>query len=98
MRSRRFDLSVTVVCFALLGYFAWHANKGPRGYAYHAGLEQKVAALESEFDAIQQQRVRLEHKVELMRPASIDPDMLDELARQQLEVASPGDLVVFRQN
>jgi cell division protein FtsB len=98
MYSRRFDLSVTAVCFALLGYFAWHANQGPRGYDYHTSLDQKVAVLQQEFDAAQQQRVRLEHKVGLMRPDSIDPDMLDELARQELEVAQPNELILFRNN
>jgi cell division protein FtsB len=96
MRSRRFDLAVTVVCFALLGYFAWHATRGPRGFDYHDGLVAHADELQSEFDAVQKQRVRLEHKVGLMRPDSIDPDMLDELARKELEVAAPGDLVAFR--
>ena len=42
---RRFDLAVTCVCCALLGYFAWHAWKGPRGYPYQHGLEDKLAML-----------------------------------------------------
>ena len=94
MQSRRFDYAVTVVCFALLGYFAWHANRGPRGYAYHDGLVVKEASLMDQFDSIEQQRVRLEHKVGLLRPESIDPDMLDEMARAELEVASPHELIV----
>jgi cell division protein FtsB len=98
MRARRFDLAVTVVCLALLGYFGWHAAEGPRGYDYHDGLAAQAAELQKEFDTVQQERVRLEHKVGLMRPDSIDPDMLDELVREKLEVAAPGDLVAFRDN
>lgn len=96
MQSRRFDFSVSLVCLALLGYFAWHANEGPRGYGYHDSLEAKASLLQDEFDGIQQNRVRLEHKVGLLRPESLDPDMLDEMARASLEVAAPNELVTFR--
>ncbi|WP_373505562.1 septum formation initiator family protein [Aestuariivirga sp.] len=92
---RRFDFVVTCVCCAMLGYFGWHAFEGPRGYPYRDGLERKVAALTQRFETFQQQRVRLEHKVGLLRPESIDPDLLDELARGQLELARPSDVVAF---
>ena len=95
MRSRRFDFAVTVVCLSLLGYFGWHASVGPRGYAFHDRLLETADALQGDFATAQQQRIRLEHKVGLMRPESIDPDMLDELARGQLEVTAPNDLVVL---
>lgn len=96
MQSRRFDLAVSFVCVALLGYFAWHANKGPRGYAFQDGLEARAGDLQSEFDGLQQRRVRLEHKVGLLRPESIDPDMLDEMARSQLEIAAPNEIVSYQ--
>jgi cell division protein FtsB len=92
---RRFDFAVTCVCCALLGYFAWHAWKGPRGFPYQDGLKQDMASLQDKFDTLQQQRVRFEHKVALLRPESIDPDMLEELARGNLELARPSDVVVF---
>ena len=92
---RRFDLIVTCVCCALLGYFAWHAWKGPRGYPYKDGLEAKVALLDAKFQRLKSDRVAFEHKVELLRPESIDPDLLDEMARGQLELAKPTDVVAF---
>jgi cell division protein FtsB len=92
---RRFDLAVTCVCCALLGYFAWHAWKGPRGFPYQARLQAEVDALSGKQDAIATQRQQLEEKVALLRPESIDPDLLDEMARGQLQMARPGDLVVY---
>jgi cell division protein FtsB len=41
------------------------------------------------------ERLRLENKVALLRPESIDPDLLDELARGKLELARPTDVVAF---
>lgn len=92
---RRFDLIVTCVCCAMLGYFGWHAEKGPRGYPYRETLEAKVESLKAKYEGMQTERQRLEGKVSLLRPESIDPDLLDELARGQLELAKPTDVVAF---
>ncbi len=92
---RRFDLIVTLVCCALLGYFAWHAEKGPRGFPYREGLEVKVASLKAKYEGMRQERARMEGKVALLRPESIDPDLLDELARGNLQLAKPTDVVAF---
>ena len=96
MRNRRFDYIVTCVCMALLGYFAWHAWKGQRGYPYRDKLAAEEAALETKYQTIEAQRLALEHRVSLLRPDSIDPDMLDELARGELEMASPSEVVVLQ--
>lgn len=95
MPSRRFDATVTLVCLALLGYFAWHASKGPRGFGFRDGLSAQASVLKGELAEIDSRRLELEHRVSLLRPESIDPDMLDELARSQLEMAGASDVVVI---
>jgi cell division protein FtsB len=92
---RRFDFIVTCVCCALLGYFGWHAYKGPRGFPHRDALVVKVAGLQQKFEALQDQRLKLEGKVTLLRPESIDPDLLDEMVRGNLELAKPTDVVAF---
>ena len=92
---RRFDIIVTCVCCALLGYFAWHGTKGPRGFPYREGLETELAQLTRKHEDLRAQRLQLEDKVTLLRPESIDPDLLDELARGKLELAKPTDVVAF---
>ncbi len=96
MRSRRLDFIVTCVCTALLVYFAWHGSKGPRGYAFRDKLAAEAETLEDKYAAIEKNRLLLENRVTLLRPDSIDPDLLDELARAQLEMAAPGDVVVLQ--
>ena len=95
MRHHRFDLIVSFASLALLAYFAWHANRGPRGFAYHDRLVAQVAQLEERYQKIDTARGKLEHRVSLMRPDSIDPDMLDELARAKLEMTGPNDFVTL---
>lgn len=93
-RFPRLDLAVSAVCLALLGYFAWHAWSGPRGFQFRDSLEQKLAQLQVERDGLSTQRAALEAKVALMRPEHVDPDMLEELARSQLRMVGANDLVI----
>jgi cell division protein FtsB len=95
MIRRKFDLIVTVVCLALLGYFGWHAFYGPRGFAHQEALEASAKDLKARLDLLQAEREKLDRRVSLMRPDSIDPDMLDELARANLDYGKPSDLVIM---
>lgn len=93
-RNTRFALLVSLGCLLVLGYFAWHAWHGPRGYAYSDGLALKLSALEVEVEQIEQKRLALESRVALMRPERVDIDMLEELARSTLGMVRSNDLLV----
>ena len=95
MRISKFDSVVTCACLGLLGFFAWHAQEGPRGFAFHEKLANQSRQLTGELAAIQKQRTGFETRVALLRPESVDPDMLDEMARSTLDVAGPNDLIVL---
>jgi cell division protein FtsB len=93
-RHPRFDFLVSVGCLALLGYFAWHAWYGPRGQGYVASLETELAALQVDLQQSQAQKGKLNDKVVAMRPESIDADLLDELARSELNWVGRDDLII----
>lgn len=97
MGARKFDLIITGVSAALLGYFAWHGYEGPRGFPYRDRLTAEAGRLGDELTAIRAQRETLELRVSHLRPQSIDPDLLDEMARATLGMTRPGELVVLRQ-
>ncbi len=90
----KFDLIVTAACLTLLGYFGWHAFYGPRGFGHRDALVLHQKELQRELDALLTGRKKLEKRVSLMRPDSIDPDLLDELARANLDYGRPTDLVI----
>jgi cell division protein FtsB len=95
MRISKFDSVVTCACLGLLGFFAWHAQEGPRGFEFREKLASQSRQLSDELAAIQKQRTDFETRVALLRPESVDPDMLDEMARSTLDVAGPNDLIVL---
>lgn len=96
MLRHKFDLVVMMVCMALLGYFGWHGYYGPRSFAHRDEIHAKAVQLDEKLAAIRKDSAALEARVQLMRPESIDPDLLDELAREELEYAKPGDLILRR--
>ena len=96
MRVHKFDVAVSCACLVLLGYFGWHAFSGPRGHEHQRRLAEKATALTEKLDASMTERKLLEARVALLRPESLDPDMLDEMARNTLAVARPDELIVIQ--
>jgi cell division protein FtsB len=94
VRVQKFDMIVSLGCCALLGFFAWHAFKGPRGFTYREKLVADAAKLETGLAVVTGRRDEAEVRVKLLRPDSVDPDMLDEMARQTLNLAKPNELIV----
>jgi cell division protein FtsB len=86
-------LALYVMAAGLIGYFGVNAYTGKYGLHAQAALDQEMVALTSELARLKQERIVLEQRVSLLRAESLDPDMLDERARFQLEFAHPRDLV-----
>ena len=86
-------LALYVMAAGLIGYFGVNAYTGKYGLHAQAALDQEMIALTSELARLKQERIVLEQRVSLLRAGSLDPDMLDERARFQLEFAHPRDLV-----
>ena len=80
---------------AYLGYFGFHAMSGSYGLQALAELEGEAKQLASELDALWAERSELDARAALLRPGGIDPDMVDELARRDLNVIAPNELVII---
>jgi cell division protein FtsB len=85
-----------VLALGAAGYFVYHLQIGDHGLTARADLEGRKAVLEGELAGLQDVRGRLERDVALLRPESLDPDMLDERARAILNLAHPDDLIMLK--
>lgn len=94
-RRHRLNLAVSFVCALLLGYFTWYGFEGPRSFSHRDALVHQAEAVEARLAGLQAEQVRLAARVQLIRPESVDPDMLDELARRSLDYAAAGDVIVY---
>lgn len=88
-------ISAQLVLASLVAYFGYHAVEGDRGLNAWWMLSQKIEMAQGTLDALQSQRVALESRVALLRPNSLDPDMLEERARTLLNFGRPDERVIL---
>ena len=88
-------LGLYVLAGLLIGYFGINAYTGNRGLRARQDLDQQIATLMGDIEAAKAEHARWERRVALLKPESIDPDMLDERARALLDSADPRDLVLI---
>ncbi len=82
-----------VFLFLLLAYFVFHSIYGNRGIIAYFSLNSQLEKAYSELDTLKAERVEVEHRVKLLRPESLDKDMLDQEARRILGMALPKEQV-----
>jgi cell division protein FtsB len=80
---------------ALIGYFAFHAYHGNHGIVAKRAFEQEAAKLDRERTEARAEREAWERRIALLRPESLDPDLVEELARRDLFFGQPNELVVL---
>jgi cell division protein FtsB len=94
MRKRNVNFIITKkqllhgILTSVLLYFIFHAIYGNRGILAYYSLSHQIEEAEKELDVVKAETMEIDHKVNSMRPESLDPDMLDEQARKNLGVAS----------
>ena len=79
----------------LIGYFGVNAYSGDRGIKANEDIERQTAALTEELHRLKADHARWQRRIALLRSDKIDPDMLDEEARDLLDYAEPADLVLM---
>lgn len=99
--ERRFIIRqnwVAILGVSLCVYFAYHLIQGERSYARLIGLRQAISRDTAEYNTLLADREKLEHRVEMLRPGSINPDYLEERARYMLgyRTSDDRDVIVKR--
>ena len=86
-------LALYAMAAAMIGYFGINAYTGKYGLNARQDLDQEIIALTSELARLKQERAEGERRVSQLRSDQVDPDILDERVRYQLDYAHPRDLV-----
>jgi cell division protein FtsB len=96
MKPRRtWQMIVSVIGACIVGYFLYHTIEGERGWVTQVRLQNETKAAEETLAKLQKEREALEHRVKLIRPESLDPDLLDEEARKTLNYSKPNEIVII---
>ena len=93
LKSLLTGLALYAVAAMMVGYFGVNAYTGKYGLNARQELDQEIIALTSELARLKRERAEGEQRVSLLRSDRVDPDMLDERVRYQLDYADPRELV-----
>jgi len=93
LKSFLTGLALYTMAAAMVGYFGVNAYTGKYGLNARQELDSEIIALTSELARLKRERADSEQRVSLLRSDRVDPDMLDERARFQLDYDNPRDLV-----
>lgn len=75
-------------------FFGGYAIVGPNGALAYGDIERQLAVRQAQLALLDRQRAQLRNRVALLDPRHADPDLVDELARKDLNVAHPDDMIV----
>lgn len=95
-QGMRTATAVLLISAALTVYFGYFALYGRHGLVVYAKLQREAELRQSDLDRITAERTALERRVNLLKPESIDPDLLEERARDTLGLTGPNELVLPR--
>jgi len=99
-RFKAFLTGVALYAIAamLIGYFGVNAYTGKYGLNAQQELDAEIVTLTADLARLKQERKDAEQRISLLRSDSLDPDMLDERVRAQLDFVDPHDLVRMIKN
>lgn len=96
--TRFFAASVIpAICTAAIAYFGYYAISGTRGYHAYASVESELAAQQRTLASAHEERMRLQHRIDLLESGHVDRDMVEEVEREQLLGSMPGQIAVPRE-
>lgn len=88
---------IPAICAAVVAYFGYYAVSGTRGYHAYAAVSSQLAAQKQKLASLQGERMRLEHRIDLLESGHVDRDMVEEVEREQLLGSTPGQIAVPRE-
>ncbi len=86
---------VTLIGIGLFCYFSYHLIQGQRSAVRYLTLQKTIERMEQEQVELKQKRENLEGQVSMLRPNSINKDLLEERARIVLGFRKPGEMDVM---
>lgn len=84
-----------LLCLFMCFYFAWHLFAGERSLVHAMFLKQDIQIAKQDLVLITENREQLEKKVVMMRPESLDQDLLEERIVHVLGYVGPNDKILL---
>jgi cell division protein FtsB len=95
LRRQLSSVLAPTIGLSLSAYFGYHLVEGDRGLYAWVNLTKEIHDTQLAAADLHDQRNAEQRRVSMLRPAHLDPDLLDEQARKALNLAGPNDLVIL---
>lgn len=95
LRSFFTALGLYAAAAVFIGYFAVNAFSGNHGLRARQELEQQIAEMTGELTRAKAERAQWERRVSLLHSERLDPDMLNERARAELNYVDSREVVLL---
>ncbi len=79
----------------IVGYFLYHTLQGERGLLAMIRMQNEVQTAESTLQKIELERRELQHRTQLLRSNTMDPDLLEEKSRELLNYSKPNEIIIL---
>ena len=89
------QIAVPVFGALVVGYFAYHSMKGDHGLNAYIKLSGELAKAEEVLQERRSKREVIEQRTNLLRPDNLDLDILDERARDVLNLLNGNERVIL---
>lgn len=87
-------MSITVGLIAFQGYLGYHVVTGAFGIESQKEMFEEIRILEAREAALATEIDSYEHRIALLNPRKLDPDILTERARALLGLVHPEDILI----
>jgi len=84
------------ICGAVSAYFGYYAIWGSRGALALQDTQAELGLKQEELAQLHDEHWRLQHRIDLMKPGQVDPDLVEERARADLMDGAPNQVAVRR--
>lgn len=95
MRSILTALGLYAAAALFIGYFGVNAYSGNHGLRAKQELDLQIIELTDELSRQKMERAQWERRVSLLRSDGLDPDLLNERARAELDYVDPHDVMLL---
>jgi cell division protein FtsB len=90
------NLVIPAIAAAVVVYFGYYTIFGTRGLLALSDAQARLSVQREQLASIRSDRTRLQHRIHLLEPGSVDPDLVEEIARGQMLGSAPGQVAVPR--
>ena len=95
LKKRIRPILASTLAFAVVGYFLYHVAQGDRGLFAMLKLLRRLDVAQETLANLEKERSVWANRIQLIKPKTLNKDMLDEQARSQLGLAEPDEVVIM---